>query len=471
MKPIRLRTRLSLTYLLISLFVVVLVSFSANYLLTNQFRAYAISKQNQRIDGIVDLLSSRYKDWNNHWDINGLESIGVNNLSEGLLLRIHDGTGQTIWDAQIHNSGMCNAILANIAELMQEHNRHFQGSYVEVSRTIDIDGNPVGSVDIGYYGPYFFTTVDLAFLNTLNKLLLTTGLLAMLASIGLGVFMAAQLARPINRVIEVTKSIAGGRYENRIKELSRTGEIVDLTNAVNSLADTLGQQENLRRQLVSDVAHELRTPLTILQSHLEAMIDGAWPADEEHLEGLHGETVRISGLVDDLSKLTQLEKGNLVLKLIRINLADLLRQIITHIRPDFDNRSIGLRLEADNVWIVADPDKLSQVFINLLTNALKYTPPGGEVVVQITSKKESVEVSVRDTGIGISSDDLPHIFERFYRTDKSRTRATGGTGIGLTIAKSIVEAHLGRIIVRSEPDKGSEFIVHLPLTLEPDVID
>ena len=460
---IRLKIKLILAFLLVTLILVSMISVLANYFLDDQFKAYAINKQNQKISGIVDLFANRYVDWGNRWDASGIESIGVNTLSEGMLLRLKDQNGEILWDAQVHNNGMCTMILASVAQTMQAQNSNFQGGYVEKSYPIQSGGQQIGTVDIGYYGPYFYTEADVRFLNTLNTLLLFAAFVALGLSVILGVILARQLTQPMTHVIETTRKIAGGKYADRISEKSNTKEIAELTTSINGLAETLGQQENLRKQLTSDVAHELRTPLAILQSHLEAMIDGTWPADQERLENCHGEVVRISKMVSDLEKLTQLEQKNLVLDLTQFDLAALLQRIVTNFQSDFKNKQVELVLDASPVTIWADADKLSQVLINLIANALRYTPAGGQVTVRSKVHDQAVDVVVSDTGIGISAEDLPHLFERFYRADKSRTRQTGGSGIGLTIVKSIVEAHQGEVNVQSEPGQGSQFTVTIPI--------
>ena len=459
---VRLKVKLALAFLLVTLIMVGFVSVLANNFLANQFQSYAINKQNQKISSLVALFGSRYADWGNRWDVSGIENIGVNNLGEGLLLRFKGQDGAILWDAQVHNNGMCTTILANFAKTMQTQNSNFQGGYVEETYPIAMDNLQVGSVDIGYYGPYFYTDADVQFLNTLNHLLILAAVLSMGVSVILGIIMARQLTQPITRVIETTRSIASGKYADRVMEPSSTREITELTTAVNSLAETLGNQEDQRKQLTSNVAHELRTPIAILQSHLEAMIDGTWQADLARLENCHDEVVRVSKLVGDLEKLTLLEQDNLVLNLDHIDIAAMLQRIVTNFQRDFQAKQVELTLTANTGYLMADADKLSQVFINLIANALKYTNAGGRVGVSTITSGADLEITVSDTGIGIAAEDLPFIFERFYRTDKSRSRQTGGSGIGLTIAKSIVDAHNGKISVHSELGQGSQFIVTIP---------
>lgn len=459
---IRLKIKLTLAFLLMTLLMVSLISILANAVLDDQFSEYAINKQNQRIENLVTLISSRYTDWGESWDASGLESIGINALNEGLLVRLTDPNGVTLWDARVHNDGMCTMILENIASTMQAQNSTFEGQYVEQTFPVLADGLPIASASIGYYGPYYYTDTDVQFLNTLNTLLLSAAAISVLIAVGLGIILARQLTRPITRVIETTQHIAGGDYAARIEEKSNTLEIAELTTAVNSLAVALSHQENLRKRLSSDVAHELRTPLAILQSHLEAMIDGTWQASPDRLENCHGEVVRIAKMVRDLEGLTLLEQENLVLDKRQLELRPLLMRIVSNFQSDFKNKNVDLRLDLEAETVIADADKLSQVLINLIANALRYTPAGGEVVVGSRIAESRVELYVRDTGIGIAASDLPHIFERFYRADPSRNRQTGGSGIGLTIVKSIVEAHRGQIAVASEPGQGSVFTITLP---------
>ncbi len=457
-----LRVKLSLAFFLVAALLFVILSILANFFLERQFKAYVLNNQEKKNNDIVALLTSRYRDWGGKWDVNGLEDIGVNTLGDGLMLRVHDTSGKVLWDAQVHDNGMCASILTHMAQNMQMLNHNFQGGYEEKIYPITIDNVQVGSVDVGYYGPYFYTDIDIQFLNTINRLLLWAAVTAAAASIILGIVLARQLTRPIARVISTTRNIAQGDYKDRIYEKSSTKEISELTDSVNSLADTLGKQEKLRKRLTADVAHELRTPITTLQSHLEAMIDGTWEADSGRLESCHEEVVRISKLVGDLEKLTRYEGENLSVNYGSFDLAALLYRITTNFQGEYKNKGVALMLDAIETPMEADEDKMSQVFINLLSNALKYTPTGGKVDIRLYSSDRFAEVRIQDTGIGIDKEDLPYIFDRFYRTDRSRTRSSGGSGIGLAIVKAIVEAHQGDIRVDSEPGKGSTFIVIFP---------
>ncbi len=459
---ISLRWKLTAAFLAVTAVVLALVGIFANVILEKQFKEYVIDKLEQNNQELISTLESRYQAWGNKWNPEGIENLGVSALGDGLMIRIYNQEGTLIWDAMTHNSGMCASILQHMSENMQGRNSNFNGGYIEKEYPVTVENASVGKVTIGYYGPYFYTDNDIQFLNSLNKLLLLATGVAGIISILIGTFMANRLTSPISRVIKNARQIAAGKFDDRIIENSNTREIVELTESINSLATTLGKQEVLRKRLTADVAHELRTPLSCVQSHLEAMIDGIWEPSKERLESCHEETVRLSKMVSDLGKLAQYDGENVTLKKEYFSLSELLSRLLKNFEKEFQKKRINLITSIQDQNIEADEDKLTQVLVNLFSNAIKYTPDGGTIEIETTGTKEYIEVSVKDTGIGIAEKDLPYIFERFYRVDQSRNRMTGGSGIGLAIAKSLVEAHNGTIEVKSEEGVGSEFIVRIP---------
>ncbi|MBC7765984.1 MAG: HAMP domain-containing protein, partial [Hyphomonadaceae bacterium] len=298
---------------------------------------------------------------------------------------------------------------------------------------------------------------------TLNKILVVVGIFSLMFAILLGTYMARRLTKPIASVIDTAQMISDGFLQARITEKTDTKEIVQLTETINELANTLQQQDALRKRLTTDMAHELRTPLTTLQSHLEAMLDGIWAMDAERLASCHEEAVRINRMVSDLERLAKIENDNVSLDITQFDIGVLIKRTIQNFESEFYRKNIQIAFKEATLLISADQDKISQVMVNLISNALKYTEDGGAVTVSLVSDAHNVFIKVADTGIGISQQDLPYIFERFYRADRSRNRQTGGCGIGLAIVKSIVQAHHGYIDVQSELQKGTTFTVTLAI--------
>lgn len=457
-----LQFKLTAAFLAFTLLLFALIGISVNFFLEKQFKNYVIDKIAQRNSDIVTSLETRYSDWGGKWDAAGLENIGVNALGDSLMIRVSDAKGDVLWDAMTHNSGMCATMLQDLADNMKGYSAGFAGGYEEKSFDLTVGQKLAGNVTIGYYGPYYYTDNDISFLNSLNQLLLLGTVIAAAISFAAGAIMARWLSSPISRVIRTAGQISQGKYDNRIHEPSNTREIVELTQAINTLADTLAKQEILRKRLTADVAHELRTPTANLQSHIEAMIDGIWQPDTARLESCHEETVRISRLVSDLENMARFEADNLILKKETFDLSSLIKKIEKSFEGDITLKRIRVTKELTVQSMTADADKIEQVLVNLLSNALKYTPEGGSVMIRTEETPEAVVISVKDTGIGISDEDLPYIFERFYRADKSRSRATGGSGIGLAIVKFLVEAHGGVVTVESKTGGGSEFTVTIP---------
>jgi two-component system, OmpR family, sensor histidine kinase BaeS len=224
----------------------------------------------------------------------------------------------------------------------------------------------------------------------------------------------------------------------------------------------LENQEILRKRLTGDVAHDLRTPLATLLSHVEAMVDGVWDPTTERLTSCHEEITRIIRLVSDLEKLAHYESDSLVLNKTEFRAQEFLESLMNTFETSFSQKNITPIIDCDDSTFLADRDKLSQVFINLISNSLKFTPPEGTISVEVRGTPRETRVSVSDTGLGIAPQDIQHVFERFYRADISRNRTTGGTGIGLTLVKTIVEAHKGSIEVSSEVNKGTVFNLVFP---------
>ncbi|MCQ3979534.1 MAG: two-component sensor histidine kinase [Anaerolineae bacterium] len=282
-------------------------------------------------------------------------------------------------------------------------------------------------------------------------------------ALGLGSLLFFQITAPVRRLTQAAEAIAAGDLSRRVSVRSGD-EIGRLAQAFNTMTDSLDRAETLRRQMVADIAHELRTPLSLVQGNLEAILDGLYALNLENVASVHEETLVLTRLVNDLRDLALAEAGQIHLQRETVDLADLAGRAVEGFRAQAVEQEVTLvaELSPDLPLISGDKQRLSQVLLNLLSNALRHTPPGGRIVISVRPEPAGLLVSVADTGRGIPPEDLPHVFERFYRADKSRARSSGGSGLGLAIARQIVEAHGGRIWVESWVGVGSTFSVALP---------
>jgi signal transduction histidine kinase len=316
-----------------------------------------------------------------------------------------------------------------------------------------------------------FSGFDLVenFRLAMNETLELSGLAAFCLAGIASLYISRRLTAPVKIMMEASQRIAQGDYSKRVpaNEKNNADELDQLAHSYNQMTEKLQKIEEMRRQLLADVSHELRTPLTAIKGSMEGLVDGVLPANRETYESIYHEADRLQRLVEDLHELSRVQSSGLVLHIKDININSIVRAAQKRLQTAFNNKKIHLSAHVDkNIpKIQADDDRVMQVLINLLSNSLQFTQPGGFVAINVRKEKDELVTSVQDDGIGIRASDLPHIFERFYRADKSRSRAEGGgSGIGLTIAQSLVHAHGGRIWAESAGEgKGSTFYFSLPM--------
>lgn len=304
-----------------------------------------------------------------------------------------------------------------------------------------------------------------SFLIAVSQILVVAAAAALLSAAVVSAFVTRRLVEPIQRMHAASRRIAAGQYDERI-DVSRDDELGELARAFNHMAQTLAETEDRRRLLIGDVAHELRTPLGNIKGLLEGMIDGVLPAEPATFYQAERELSRLQRLVQDLEALSRAEAGQLLLEPEPVSPSAFIEEAVSRLRPQFEDKDVALaaQIAPQLPPVTVDKWRLSQVMLNLLGNALQYTLPGGQVKVTAGESGGEIVIRVADTGVGIAPEHLPHVFERFYRVDKSRARAGGGSGIGLTIAKHLVEAHGGQIWAESEGlGQGSAFTFTLPL--------
>jgi signal transduction histidine kinase len=274
------------------------------------------------------------------------------------------------------------------------------------------------------------------------------------------VAVSRRITRPLVALTDVARSMEAGDRDVRVAGPAGPGELRELAAAFNQMADALAREDALRRALVADVAHELRTPITILQASTEALADGVVQPTARELSSLHDEAVRLARMVEDLETLSAAEAAGLRLERRVVDLADVARDAVEALRQQFEAAPVRLDTRLSPVAVAGDPARLAQVVTNLLTNALKFTPAGGEATVEVSADDGSARLEVTDSGIGIGAGDIDHVFERFWRG--SRVSRVAGSGIGLAVVAELVRAHDGSVSVASAPGEGARFVVILP---------
>lgn len=332
---------------------------------------------------------------------------------------------------------------------------------ISASAPVVVRGRSVGRVLVAPLSGKLLTPEEEHLQASLDRLHVIAGAVSVAAALLVAFLLAQTLSGPLRRIRTTAHRIEHGELGARV-ELGGDAEVRAVGHALNRLADTLQREEELRKESVADLAHELRTPVSGLLSRIEAAQDGVLPDGAANLEAMHAETLRLTRLLDDLARLAEAERPGLLLEKRHVDLADVAREELERFRPRFAEKGIAVEGSFARARVNGDPKRLGQVAANLLSNALRYTEPGGRVRVRVASESGSTLLEVVDTGIGIAPDDLKHVFKRFWRGEKSRSRATGGTGIGLAIVQELVRAHDGRVDVESAPGRGSAFRVLVP---------
>lgn len=440
------RRRLGAILIICSISAVLLSALLVNIAVTGTFSRYMQDNQDKRDARIIDYFQEIYKSEQKWMESSGLElqhEAYMNNYNLALM----DENRNVIWGMDpndISHQGMVS---------------DSSGIYSEETYEIKYNLDTVGYVTIGQYSPVLLSEEDINFRNSINISIALSGLIAIAAGVLISVFASKQFSKPIKDVSETSVDLAKGKYDSVIDEKSNILEINNLINSINVLGKRLSSQDKLRRRLVADVSHEIRTPLNVLQNNLEAIIDGVVPADAARLESLNDEVIRFGKLLNNLDLLKDMEGENLSLNLDNLHLDSLISEVCKDFSIDLKDKNITLSIiqETDADYSISgDYDKLRQVFINLISNAVKFTRANGSIEIRQKSDKDHVYVDIKDTGIGIKQDDLPFIFERMYRGDRSR-HETEGSGIGLAIVRNVLKLHSADIEVQSREGEGTLF--------------
>ena len=346
-----------------------------------------------------------------------------------------------------------------------EISRSERGSALELK----FNGRTVGYL-LAEGGMGYSRASETFLLNRLTNAAVTAAMIAGGVALLLGLLLAYSLMRPVRELTDAANRLEQGDLSTRVK-IHGSDELAVLGQAFNQMAGSLQQAQESRRAMTADIAHELRTPLAVQRANLEALQDGVYPLTPENLAPVLEQNLLLTRLVDDLRTLAMADAGQLKLERVATDLAALVGRCVERFQPQADARQVALSLACDPAAAAAvqaipvDPQRIEQILGNLLSNALRYTPEGGTITTTLALAPGGVSIEVRDSGPGIPADALPHIFERFYRADRSRSRSDGGAGLGLAIARQLAEAHGGSLRAENHPQGGALFTLTLRLAV------
>ena len=446
-KKHKISTQLSAGFAVIVLITISVISLTANLLISHQFEKYVARQRETFAEQLITTLLSQYNSSNQTWNLDYIHGVGMYALKDGYIIKVYDKDKNIIWDAENHDITLCHQIMKDIHTNMEKKRPGLKGSFSTYHYTLSQDNKIAGYADISYYGPYYFSESDFQFLDSLNQILFITGISSLILAVIAGMLLAKRLSVPLTKAKETAEKIADGNYQIRYG-----------SDKANTTALELAQLG----QAIDHMAENLEKPVANVSSQLEAIIEEVWEPTKERLQSCYDELGRISGIISDLEKLRQIEASNMVLEKEPVDLLELAQAVKTAFEPELAKKKLTCMVTGESAIISGDQRRLHQVIFNLVSNAVKYSTESGQILIDIHNSGKNVQLTVKDQGIGIAKEDIPLIFERFYRTDRSRNRKTGGAGIGLTIVKAIVLAHGGNISVESVKGCGSCFMVVLP---------
>ncbi|WBW98318.1 sensor histidine kinase [Oceanirhabdus sp. W0125-5] len=445
-----------------SIMIIVAISLTvviSNAYLKSRFKDYMKMNSNKEIRNIIEEVKTQYEG-NGNWNKDYLKSIALRALSDGYILTIKQDCGKVVWDTESYDEGQCKVILDDIEREMQGVFKDRDASYRKETFKVNIEGKNIGIVEIGHIGNFSYGENELWFFKSLNTALFGIGIFLLLILGIIVYYLSVKISNSIKEVTNAAERVSEGDFNTLIATESNIIEIETLRYSINNMAYSLKEQGEVQKRITADAAHELRSPLATLQSHIEAMIDGVWEPTTNRLDVCHKEIIRLKRLVEDLWKLSKYESENIVINKKSTNISELVRDIKNVYSFNHDNND-EWDIEED-IYSFVDKDKLHQAIVNIVQNAYKYGAGAG-IKISLKRKGRYFELSIKDQGPGIEEEDLPYIFDRFYRGDKTRERGKGGAGIGLTIAKKCVEVNDGEIIVNSIKNNGSKFIIRIPI--------
>lgn len=461
----RLWVRLTLAFTLVTAVTLGVVAVLANLRAGEAFRLYLSYSDPSRYEPLVETLAAYYRSRGSWQGVEStLERIAV--MPGQMMGRMR---GTTFYAGSQLQIVLADARGRVLYDGVRAHpGRSLTDDELAAALDIDVGGERVGRLVVALpiqsavLGP-----LEQRFFDRLRQLLLAGAVLAGVLGVLLGLTFSRSLSAPLQRLATAARAVARRDFSQRV-QVGGSAEVAEVSQAFNEMSAALEQADELRKNLMADVAHELRTPLSVLQGNLQAILDDVYPLEKAEISGLYDQTRLLSRLVEDLRELALADAGKLHMNLQPTDVGRVLHLARDHLAPAAEQCGVRLAVEAAALPAVrADPDRVAQILNNLLANALRHTPAGGSITMTAAVKNDGVEVVVADTGEGIAPEALPHIFDRFWRADRSRSHGehwTGGSGLGLSIAQSLVRAQGGRIWAESTLGQGSTFYFTLPLS-------
>ncbi|MFJ7728401.1 ATP-binding protein [Neobacillus sp. NPDC097160] len=450
-----LRSKILFYLVLISMIGILIVSFFIQYGFEESFNSYLDRNREKKIDRIITEIEKDYRK-NGHFTSDPVFGLlHEHAMTDQLYFQLFDRFGQVQMDSS-NIRGMLNSF--GLTEPEPNGEEWHSKTY-----TLKVDNAIIGKLVAIY--PEGLIDDEYTFIQTIQLYILAAVCLTILLAIVFSMIFSKKLTSGLKKLSFAAGELQQHNLDIRIPLSGLPTEVKQIAISFNNLAESLAKEEILRKQFTGDLAHELRTPLATLRSQIEAFQDGIWDPTPQRLVVSHEELMRLVRLVNELEKLLAAENPQIRLEKMELEAGSVLAALWEIFLPIFKEKGVGLQIEepAQEEMFAADKDRLMQILSNVLNNALKYTPEGKNVTISVVTEKEGyVGFKIQDEGSGMKEDDIPHIFERFYRGDKSRDRKTGGVGIGLSIVKALMDAHKGVIKVKSKMNKGTSITLWFP---------
>lgn len=416
-----------------------------------RFSSYLSEQRATRDRQLVATLADSYARTQS-WDPVDLRTVAPLALMDGGTLEIRDPSGRTIWRASAESIG---------SHMGAAHRQMMGSGQLGPERRLPVvvDGTTVGYAVVRFPEAGVLPA-DSAFRSSVNRLVILGAIVAGILALVLGLIFGRGVTAPVRDLTDAARTLASGDRSTRVRVRDERGEFGEMARAFNSMAVAVDEEDRLRRLFASDVAHEIRTPLAILRSQVEAIQDGVQAPTAEAIASLHEEVLRLGRLTTDLETVASTDAAGFSLKREPVELGVIVREVTLEFAPSFEDRELQLASEIGDALIEGDEMRLHQVVANLMSNALKFTPEDGHVDVALRNDGRQALLRVTNTGPGIPPDELPHVFDRFFR---GRDVRAGGSGIGLSVVRTLVEAHGGTVAANSRPDGLTSFEIRLPL--------